>query len=94
MADVFFWTMVVITVLFWIDLIIPDPIPFIDEILLFIAMVGGWFIYALFKIVTQGAELVGLITSPIAIIIIIAVVISALIWRFDLLNPLPKKKRK
>jgi hypothetical protein len=95
MADVFFWVMVVITVLFWLDLFIPDPLPFIDEIILFVLMVFGWIIYGIMTIVKQGASVVSFIFHPIGIMIGVSLLILFLIYKFNLLDvQLPKRRKK
>lgn len=84
--DLFFIILVIITVLFWIDLFIPDPLPFADEAILGMLMIGGWIIYALGFMISGGLNVIAQLTSPLGIILTVMVVIGILIWKFNLLD--------
>jgi hypothetical protein len=76
--DWLFWSWVVVTILMFIDLFIPDPIPFIDEIILIVLFFVGLGALALrgslqfMSTIYTGITHPGLIAFIVTLIIILS----------------------
>jgi len=90
--DWVFWAWVVVTILLFIDIIIPDPIPFIDEAILTILFFGG-IAYMAGRSIMNGIDtIVQQVTHPA--IIAFVVTMAALVIFGKIKNTIPKRRRK
>lgn len=91
MIDWLFWIWVIVTILAFLNLIIPDPLPFVDEailILIFFALLGALIVRMIVRGITS---LVGTITHP-AVIAFVATLI--ILFIYDRFKKKKKKKKK
>ncbi len=75
MIDILFWAWILVTIALFIDIIIPDPIPFVDELILGILFVIGLVALFLRRLIGVFTTTFDTFLSPGVLAFIVVIVI-------------------
>lgn len=80
---------ILVTLVFILDLFIPDPLPFIDEILLGIASIAAWTWVFILRVGIALSTVGEILTSPLIVAFLVGILFFFVLSRFR-----PKKTKK